>query len=170
MPNGNVLREHVEQMKDLLSEGFKDPNHEYEHVVTYTMLQWIRVIEFLQDMFKDNPYWSKILAKAHASILAVSDNLLQGKEIQDTPYKSFNRFSSYAIVMPIDHKMIPHSTLWLTNIRDDIKGLLLDYETHAQGQFLSHEGVGLLIWPTICGCKDLLPHIEDHLAHRPPGP
>ena len=170
MPNGDVLREHVEQMKDLLSEGFKDPNHEYEHVVTYTMLQWIRVIEFLQDMFKDNPYWSKILAKAHASIIAVSDNLLQGKEIQDTPYKSFNRFSSYAIVMPIDHKMIPHSTLWLTNIRDDIKGLLLDYETHAQGQFLSHEGVGLLIGPTICGCKDLLPHIEDHLAHRPPGP
>ena len=77
MPNGHVLKEHVEEMRDLLSEGFGDPNHEYEHVVTYTMQQWIRVIQFLQDMFEDNPYWSKLLAKAHASILAVADNLLQ---------------------------------------------------------------------------------------------
>ena len=56
MPNGHVLKQHVEEMRDLLSEGFRDPNHEYEHVVTYTMLQWTRVIEFLHDMFMDNPY------------------------------------------------------------------------------------------------------------------
>ena len=85
---------------------------------------------------------------------------------RDTQYKSYNRFSSSSIVMPFDHKMIPHSTLW--HIRDDIKGLLLDYETHAAVQFLRHDGVGL-VWPTICGCKDLLPHIEDHLTHRQPG-
>lgn len=81
MPNGHVLKQHVEEMRDLLSEGFRDPNHEHEHVVTYTMLQWTRIIEFLQGMFMDNPYWPKLLAKAHASILAVADNLLQNKEI-----------------------------------------------------------------------------------------
>ena len=160
MPNGHVLKEHAEEMRDLLSEGFGDPNHEYKHAVTYTMQQWIQVIEFLQGMFKDNRYWSNLVAKAHAGQTDPGH--------RDTQYKSYNRFSSSSIVMPFDHKMIPHSTLW--HIRDDIKGLLLDYETHAAGQFLSHDGVGLLVWPTICGCKDLLPHIEDHLTHRQPGP
>eukprot|EP00435_Cladocopium_sp_Y103_P014361 s5158_g3.t1 len=147
MPNGHVLKEHVEEMRDLLSENFEDLDHEYVHVVSYTMQQWTRVIEFLQDMFKDNPYWS---AKAHASILAVADNLLNDKQIQDTPYKSFNRFSSSSILMPFDHKMIPHSTLWLTNIRDDIKELLLDYETPAAGQFLGLQSAAAKIFcPTL---------------------
>lgn len=84
MPNGHVLKEHAEKMRDLLSEGFGDPNHEYKQAVTYTMQQWIQVIEFLQDMFKDNRYWSKLVAKAHASILAVADNLPQDKQIQDS--------------------------------------------------------------------------------------
>lgn len=132
MPNGHVLKEHVEEMRDLLSEGFGDPNHEYKHAVTYTMQQWIQVIEFLQDMFKDNRYWSNLVAKAHAGQTDPGH--------RDTQYKSYNRFSSSSIVMPFDHKMIPHSTLW--HIRDDIKGLLLDYETHAAGQFLRHDGVG----------------------------
>ena len=74
MPNGHVLKEHAEEMRDLLSEGFGDPNHEYKHAVTDTMQQWIQVIEFLQDMFKDNRYWSKLVAQRP----------MQDKQIQDT--------------------------------------------------------------------------------------
>lgn len=164
MPGSFVLKTHVLELKNLLTDLLTED--QYEELVNENMRQLVNVVTFLQVMFCDNPWWSETLARAHAAYLEVWNHFLTGAEIGDVEYGKFNRYTRLNTVAPMAHKLSRWRVFELHECLADLRDVLNDWLARAEGQFLSHEGVELLLWNVLVACKDMQPHLEDYVTQN----
>lgn len=165
MPGRFVLQTHVLEVKSLMTDQ-PESEEEHEELVNENIRRLVNVVTFLKVMFSDNPWWSETLARAHASYLAVWDHLLTGAEISDVDYSPFITYGRLQTVMPMGHKLRQFRPMELRDVLADLRDVLYDWTVPVEGQFLSHEGVEVLMWHVLVACRDVQPHLEDYILHN----
>ena len=121
----------------------------------------IEVTEFLQSLHSDNPYISRCLARGCASFHAVLAALEVGQEFfPNEEYDPFNRFNRAEMMMSMGHKLSAKDYGQLCRMEEMITHFLEKWEDHASAHFLPLKGCGDLLWPLVCECNNILPHLR----------
>ena len=121
----------------------------------------LEVTEFLQTLHRDNPFISRCLARSCASFRRVLASLESGQDcFLDEEYGPFNRYNRAEMMMPMAHKLSSKDYSVLCRMEEMMSRFLEKWEDHASAHFLPLKGCGDLLWPVVCECNNMLPHLK----------